>query len=88
MFNHELGLGFIMHFENHILDKFIQWKNLSKGQYVMGFEPATNYVDGKTKERTRDIIKKIPPQESIKHKIILQFFDDREEYLKTINISQ
>ncbi len=78
-------VGFIIYYENRILDHFVQWKNLSKGQYVLGLEPGSNFVDGKKAERMRDTIKRIKAYEKIKYKIWIRFYDGREEFQKAWN---
>lgn len=72
--NRKLGIGFCMSIENQNLDHFIQWKNLSKGQYVLGLEPATNYIGGKAAERETGSIKKIMPQDKAVHTITIDFY--------------
>lgn len=60
---------------NESLDKFIQWKYLNKGEYVIGLEPTTNYTRGKAKEREKDVIKKVAPLSSVKHRLEIDFFE-------------
>jgi len=82
MYQAKFQIGFIVSYENDVLDKFIQWKNLSKGQYVMGLEPGSNFVDGKKAERSRDTIKRIGAQGKIKYKIWVRFYDGWEKFQK------
>lgn len=86
MFNHEKKIGFSLRFENHDLNRFLQWRYLNKGEYVIGLEPATNYAGGKIEEKTRDVIKKIPPQASVKHKLVFTFVDSVEELKESMRI--
>lgn len=78
MFNDKLNIGFSLTFEKHILDKFVQWKYLCKGQYVMGLEPSTNYTGGKAEERKNGNIKTLSPLSSVKHQITIKFYDCKE----------
>ncbi|MDD3339824.1 MAG: DUF4432 family protein [Lachnospiraceae bacterium] len=74
IYNKEKKIGFTMTFNHDDLCKFIQWKNLSKGQYVMGLEPATNYIGGKVAERENGEVKKLIPGETKTHRIEIEFF--------------
>lgn len=78
MFNHKLQIGFLLRFEGRDLDKFLQWKYLNPGEYVIGLEPATNYADGKVKERERNQIQTLDAGDSVKHKIEFCFYDSIE----------
>lgn len=73
-------IGFVLLYENHVLDHFVEWKNLSKGQYVLGLEPGSNYVDGKAAERRKEPIKILGPGESVKHKIMFDFSSNRLDF--------
>lgn len=75
IFNQKYQFGFTLKFNHSDLDKFIHWKNLSCGQYVMGLEPATNYIGGRADERMNGRIKTLGPLESIHHKIEIEFFN-------------
>jgi hypothetical protein len=74
-FNHQYNFGFRLTFERSFLTHFVQWKNLVPGEYVMGLEPATNYVDGIANERRTDRIQTLPPQASKTHQITIEFFE-------------
>lgn len=86
MFNHKKKIGFTLRFENHDLTRFLQWRYLNKGEYVVGLEPATNYADGKAAERERDGIKILEPQSSVRHKLMFEFVDSMEELKRSMRI--
>lgn len=88
----EFNLGMTITYENHILDHFVQWKNMSRGQYVMGLEPGSNWVEGKKIERTHDTIKILKPLEHVSYKIVFQFHNNIEKFdqafMKGYNIKE
>ncbi len=86
VFQPDENIGLTIIYENHVLDHFVQWKNCSEGQYVLGLEPGSNYVDGKFTERSRDFIKSIPPQASVKYRLSFEFWDSREEFENAFNL--
>lgn len=77
MFNHEKQLGFTISFEHSNLDHFIQWRYLHQGEYVMGFEPATNEIGGKEAERKENRLKTIQPRSSLQNTIQIDFFEEK-----------
>lgn len=79
MFNHKLQMGLMLRFDNYDLDRFLQWRYLSRGEYVMGLEPATNIADGKTEEKKKGRIKTLDSGKSVKHKLEFWFYDSIEE---------
>lgn len=79
MFSHKWGFGFVLQFEGTDLDKLLQWRCLSKGEYVIGIEPATNFVEGRKIERDKTGLKCIAPGQSIKHKLEIAIYDSYQE---------
>ena len=51
MFNPRLNMGFECEYSALTLPCFLEWKMMNKGEYVMGFEPANNFLGGRAKER-------------------------------------
>ena len=74
-YNHQYHFGCRLTFERRFLTHFVQWKNLVPGEYVMGLEPATNYVNGIAYERQNDILQTLPPQSARTHQVIVEFFE-------------
>lgn len=84
MFNHKLQMGFTLKFDNQTLDKFLQWRYLNKGEYVLGFEPATNYIGGRTEERKKEKLKTLSPRGKETHKLQIDFYDRLEDVKNNI----
>lgn len=62
--NDRLGLGTYVKYSKRELPRFIQWKMLGEGTYVMGMEPANSLVLGRDKERAWKTLEYIKPQET------------------------
>lgn len=86
VFNHRLGIGFSLSYNHESLEHFIQWKNLSNGQYVLGFEPATNYIGGRAEEKKAGRLKKLSAMETVRHTLIIEFYDNLKTFKEKISI--
>jgi hypothetical protein len=62
--NRNLGLGVFTQYRQKELPRFIQWKMVGEGDYVLGFEPANCLVEGRAKERERGTLQFIEPGEA------------------------
>lgn len=88
MFNHKLQMGFMLWFENHDLARFLQWRYLNRGEYVIGLEPATNYAGGKTKEKQENRIKCLKAGENVTHRLKFEFFDSLDKLKNAMESSE
>lgn len=62
-------IGVKITYDKKILDHFIQWKMLGKGEYVMGLEPCNATIDGRMDAKENGSLKFIDAGEKIGHKI-------------------
>jgi hypothetical protein len=62
--NRRLGLGVFAQYRQKELPRFIQWKMVAEGEYVLGFEPANCLVEGRAKERERGTLQFLEPGET------------------------
>ncbi len=71
--NEKEKLSVRIHYDRKLLDHFVQWKMLGKGEYVMGLEPCNATIDGRSNSRENKSLKEIKPSEHIiyKFKIIV-----------------
>ena len=67
--NTKEDLGLHITYEKKMLDHFIQWKMLGKGEYVMGLEPGNATIEGRVDARENGTLKWIEAGEKISHKI-------------------
>lgn len=80
LYNRELEIGMLMSFDAKPLKRFVQWKNLASGCYVLGLEPGTNFVDGRTCEEQRDTLPVLEAQSWEEHTVQIEFFAGRPEF--------
>jgi hypothetical protein len=57
-------MGLFTQYRQKELPRFIQWKMVAEGEYVLGFEPANCLVEGRAKERERGTLEFIEPGET------------------------
>jgi hypothetical protein len=75
IYNHNLNLGLAIHFDVSVLDHFIQWKMMGKGEYVMGLEPANATPLGVKEEQANGCIKYLEAGEKITYRFKVQILD-------------
>lgn len=73
--NPDISTKMEMTFDRSTLDRFIQWKMMGEGEYVLGLEPANCYPDGRTVMREKGILKFLKPGESVANKLTFTFSD-------------
>lgn len=61
--NKKMQLGLYTQYRQRELPKFIQWKMVGEGEYVLGLEPANCLVEGRAKERARGTLQLLEPGE-------------------------
>ncbi len=59
------GLGISLSYHQKQLPRFIQWKMMGYGSYVLGLEPANCYVEGRAQERERGSLLLLQPGEKL-----------------------
>ncbi len=78
LFNLKSNLGIKIKFNKRYLPKFVQWKSIAAGDYVMGLEPTNSDVYGRTREGEQ--IHKLQPFEREEIGIEFELLDSIEEY--------
>lgn len=58
------GLGVYLRYRQRELPRFIEWKMLGYGDYVVGLEPANCWVEGRAAERERGTLQVLEPGET------------------------
>ncbi len=64
--------GMALRYQKSELPKFIEWKMVSQGEYVLGLEPANCLVEGRDKEREQGTLQFLEPGESRSYKFQVQ----------------
>jgi hypothetical protein len=60
----DAGLGVYVRFSRRQLPCLVEWKMMGERDYVVGIEPATNFVDGRAAERDAGRLQTLEPGES------------------------
>ncbi|MBM4160012.1 MAG: DUF4432 family protein [Ignavibacteria bacterium] len=61
--NTKLKLGLFVRYRQTELPRFIEWKMMGEGAYVLGLEPANCWVQGRARERERGTLQFLDPGE-------------------------
>lgn len=75
LINPELNLGLGLRYHQKTLPRFVQWKQMGFGHYVLGLEPANCGVEGRDKERARGTLVVLQPGESRHYTLELTALD-------------
>ena len=51
--NPDLALGIYVRYHQSQMPRFVQWKMMGEGDYVLGLEPSNAWVEGRAQERER-----------------------------------
>ena len=74
----ENGMGVYLKYNTEQLPVFIEWKMMRSREYVCGFAPATNYVEGRQKALETNEFNYIEPMEKKSFKIEIGITEDME----------
>jgi len=77
--NPALGFGAYVVYRKTQLPHLIEWKQLGKGTYVVGVEPATNLVQGRAKERAEGRLRMLKPGETVQYDLELGALTTKSE---------
>ena len=78
-FGREGALGVYVKFRKSELHRFIEWKMMGEGTYVVGMEPANCLVHGRAKERERGTLQFINPGETREFHVEIGVLSGSEE---------
>lgn len=73
------GFGFYVKYPKQQLPKFIEWKNPSEREYIVGLEPANCWVEGRDKERERGTLQFLKPGESREYHVEIGVLTTQDE---------
>ncbi len=76
--NDRLQLGIMLEFNKEYLPKFMIWKSIASGDYVMGLETANASVLGRLHQKTEGL-HMLPPFASENIKITIKILDGKDE---------
>lgn len=73
------GFGIYVRYPKKELPRFIEWKMMGQGEYVVGIEPANCGVEGRAKERERGTLQMLKPGETREYHLELGVLTSNEE---------
>ncbi|HEX9005700.1 MAG TPA: aldose 1-epimerase family protein [Bacteroidota bacterium] len=76
--NDTLAVGMFVRFRMRELPRYIEWKMMGEGEYVVGMEPANCLVGGRAAERAAGTLCHLEPQESTAFELQIGLLDDPE----------
>ncbi len=87
VYNHELGLGLKLTFNQKQLPYFMEWKSMASGDYVLGLEPANASVYGKLYHMERGTMPKLGALETKVTELMVTILESEED-LKAVKEEQ
>ena len=79
LYNHGTGLGLVIRFDRTLLDRFVEWKQMGQGDYVIGLEPTNGFVDGRLAAIQTNCLKRLAPGEKHSYSFELQILEGQAE---------
>ena len=73
LINPDVNMAVSLRWNLDSLPILAQWKNLVKGDYVLGLEPSNNYIMGRVAERENKTLQTIEPFDTVKTSLELEF---------------
>jgi hypothetical protein len=86
--NEEIGFGVYEKFKKEQLPRFIQWKQMGEGFYVMGLEPGNCYPEGRAAEREKGTLEYLEPGETKRIDLEIGILDGEKEIEQFRNLVQ
>jgi hypothetical protein len=77
--NERLGFGVYERIRKDTLPRFVQWKQMGQGAYVMGLEPGNCLPDGRKVERERGNLRYLAGQEALDMELEIGVLDGTED---------
>lgn len=80
IYNPAVSKGLAIHFDPAVLPVMCQWKMMGEKDYVLGLEPANNYLEGRADLEKQGQMTYIEAGETIVNTIHVDFFDDQSAW--------
>ncbi len=80
IYNHELGLGMELSYSAANLPRFMEWKSLASGDYVLAFEPTNSGPYGRAAEVGRGSLHLLPPGQSEENTLRFTVLEGEAEF--------
>jgi hypothetical protein len=80
VYNRSLRLGLLIRFNLRALGRFVQWKNLAAGAYVLGLEPANAPIDGRERALAHGEVPFLRPGGTARQELEFQVIEGDEAF--------
>lgn len=80
VFNETIQKGLVITYDTKNLPILTEWKMMGETDYVLGIEPATNYLDGRNELHKKGELKYIHPGETLEFGFQVDFYDNKSEW--------
>ena len=84
------GLGLGIRYHTKSLPRFVQWKMMGYGTYVLGLEPSNCWTRGRADERARGTLQVLQPGEARDYHLeisVLAGTDEIDAYVQQIKVN-
>ena len=78
-FDNGSGFGVYIRYSKNQLPRFIEWKHMGQGDYVVGMEPANCLVEGRDKDRERGTLQFLKPGETREYEVEIGVLPSNKE---------
>lgn len=76
--NRDREIGIKITYRKDQLPRFVEWKMMGEGTYVVGLEPSNCWVEGRDKDRERGILESLEPGERRSYELEFAFLHGEE----------
>ncbi len=80
IYNPTVNKGLAIHFDPTYLPVMCEWKMMGEKDYVLGLEPANNYLEGRAYLEETNQLKYLKPDESLTITIEVEFFNKQSDW--------
>ncbi len=79
LINDQLGLGVYVKYNLSELPILVEWKSMASGDYALGLEPGTHYLEGRDEERKKGTLKTLAPFGQLTFNLEIGVLDGKNE---------
>ena len=73
-------LGLYLKYKKEQLPRFVEWKMMGEGEYVVGMEPSNAGVEGRDRDRANGTLQFLEPWEERRYEIEVGLIVGQDEY--------
>lgn len=80
IYNPAISKGLAIHFDPTLLPVMCQWKMMGEKDYVLGLEPANNYLEGRAAMENQGKMTWLEPSHAFHNRMEIEFFDSQSAW--------